>query len=303
MKKIRPFTNELSSRDPAVIFHNGQYYGCFASAGDTLSIICAPDVEGLTKAEPVKVFTPEAGTMWSKQLWAPELHVIDGKCYIYVAADDGDNHNHRMYVLENDSNDPLIPYTMHGKISDDTDKWAIDGTVFSHDGKRYFVWSGWEGDENVCQNLYIAEMADPFTLCSKRHLISTPEYEWEKYGADGTPESPFINEGPYVFTLGGKTYLSFSGAGSWCEDYCIALLELAGNDPLDKNCWKKAEKPLFSGNETVFGAGHCSVIVREYGNSADVFFHGWSKGATVVWNTVDFWHGELVTDEKGLVLK
>ena len=45
------------------------------------------------------------------------------------------------------------------------------------------------------------------------------------------------------------------------------------------------------------------MIVREDGNSADVFFHGWSKGATVVWNTVDFWHGELVTDEKGLVLK
>ena len=41
MKKIRNFTAELSSRDPDIIFHGGLYYGCFASEGDSISIICA----------------------------------------------------------------------------------------------------------------------------------------------------------------------------------------------------------------------------------------------------------------------
>jgi GH43 family beta-xylosidase len=303
MKKIRNFTAELSSRDPDIIFHGGLYYGCFASEGDSISIICAPDIDGLATAEPKKVYIAEPGTPWSKQLWAPELHVLDGNCYIYVACDDGNNHNHRMYVLENGSSDPLAPYTMHGKISDDTDRWAIDGTVLSFGGKRYFVWSGWEGELNVCQNLYIAEMSDPFTISSKRVLLSTPEYEWEKLGADGSPESPFINEGPYAFTLDGQTYISYSGAGSWCKDYCIALLKLVGEDPLDPTAWEKEDTPLFSANEEVFGAGHCSVIVREDGKSADLFFHGWDCAESVVeWNTVGFWHSVLSSENGKLVL-
>lgn len=77
-----------------------------------------------------------------KNLWAPELHIIDNKCYIYVACDDGNNENHRMYVLYNDSDNPLIEYKNNGIISDISNKWAIDGTVLNYKNELYFVWSG-----------------------------------------------------------------------------------------------------------------------------------------------------------------
>ena len=290
MKKIRNFEDKLSSRDPNVIFHNGQYYGCFASENDTLSIICSDSIDGLSSADPKVVYKAQQGTMYSKELWAPELHIIDGKCYIYVACDNGNNHNHRMYVLENNSSDPFDTYTLHGKISDTTDKWAIDGTVMKHKDKLYFIWSGWEGDVNLCQNLYIAEMKNPFELASERFLISTPEFDWEKLGATGTIEDPFINEGPYHFTLDGQTYISYSGAGSWCEDYCIAVLKLVGQDPLDINSWEKCPSPIFSSNSMVKGGGHCSVIsTKDY---AHVFFHAWDIEETdIKWNKVGFYHG------------
>ena len=40
-----------------------------------------------------------------------ELHYLDGAWYVYVAMDDGNNKNHRMYVLKGtDSKDPTKPF-------------------------------------------------------------------------------------------------------------------------------------------------------------------------------------------------
>jgi len=296
MNKLFDFKDDFSSRDPDVIRYDGKFYACAASAGNSISVICADTVEGLANATPKKVYVAEQGTPYSKELWAPELHIIDGKCYIYVACDDGNNHNHRMYVLENGCADPMASYTMHGKIADETDKWAIDGTVIEWEGERYFVWSGWEGERNVAQNLYIAKMKDPYTLSSPRHLISVPEYDWEKLGANGEDEDPFINEGPYGLVIDGELYITYSGAGSWCEHYCIAAMKLVGKDPLDREAWHKLPEPIFTANDMVKGAGHCSIVRTEDENL--LFFHAWEKEETVIeWNRVAAWCGKLVSDD------
>ncbi|MCZ4136287.1 alpha-N-arabinofuranosidase, partial [Escherichia coli] len=108
-------------------------------------------------------------------IWAPELHYINGAWYIYYAKDDGDNVNHRMYVMENTSPDPTQGnWQYKGQITDPTNKWAIDGTVLQTGGQLYFIWSGWEGDTNVRQNLYIAHMSNPWTIDSNRVEIARP---------------------------------------------------------------------------------------------------------------------------------
>lgn len=76
------------------------------------------------------VWRPEQGTAYSQELWAPELHYIDGAWYIYVAADDGNNANHRMYVLKSTSGDPTKAFEFVGKISDSTDKWLLTARFF-----------------------------------------------------------------------------------------------------------------------------------------------------------------------------
>ena len=48
-----------------------------------------------------------------RQLWAPELHQIGDRWYVYYTASDGQNENHRMYVLEADH--PLGPYHCAGE--------------------------------------------------------------------------------------------------------------------------------------------------------------------------------------------
>ncbi len=302
MKKLWYFSAEKSSRDPNVIFHNGKYYACFAGKDDSIGICVSETVEGLGAAPVKTVFKPETGTPYSKQLWAPELHIIDGGCYIYVACDDGDNHTHRMYVLANDSNDPMADYHMAGKIGDPTDKWAIDGTIVNYKNERYFVWSGWEGDTNVCQKLYIAKMKSPTELEGERYLISEPEHEWEKLGATGEEESPFINEGAFPVWLDGELYLLYSGAGSWCEDYCIAYLKLTGEDILDRASWTKCQTPILSKTSELMGAGHPSVIQRNGENL--IFFHAWTQDeSNVVWNRVYAYSGLLSKKDGELVIE
>ena len=291
MKKIIPASG-FSARDPHVIRYNGLYYRCFTCNAQDVHMSCADTLEGLQTAPMVKVWEPEPGTAWSQNVWAPELHILDGKCYIYVAADDGDKSNHRMYVLENGSSDPMQPYSLHGKIMEQADQYAIDGTVLHHNGSMYFLWSGRERDDIFIQNIYIAKMRDPYTLDSRRVCISTPELPWEKLGGAGVKGRSYVNEGPYGFQTAGRTFVAYSAAGSWCEDYCIAMLELVGEDPLDAAAWKKYPQPVFSKNETVKGAGHCSIIAGE--RSSDVFFHAWDADEQeIVWTRAAAWHGTL----------
>lgn len=235
--------------DPWFYEHEGRYYYCY-SLGNGVGVKSADTLAELYGAEGRRVYTAPGGTPYSAEYWAPELHFIDGRWYIYVAADDGANENHRMYVLSCDT--PDGDFVMEGKIADPTDKWAIDGTVLQYNGELWFVWSGWEGDENGQQNLYIAHMSDPTHIDGERVLISAPTLKWEK---NGMP----INEGPEILYHDDKTFLVYSASGSWTDDYCLGMLTLTG-DPGKKLGWAKSPVAVFSKAETAYGPGHCSFV-------------------------------------------
>ena len=46
----------------------------------------------------------------SREVWAPEIHFLDGRWYVYVAASDGQNRNHRMWALQSEGADPFGKY-------------------------------------------------------------------------------------------------------------------------------------------------------------------------------------------------
>jgi hypothetical protein len=55
-----------------------------------------------------------------------------------------------------------------GKISDRSDNWAIDPSVFEYKNQWYMIWSGWEENKNGQQNIYIAKMKNPWTIGGKK---------------------------------------------------------------------------------------------------------------------------------------
>ena len=169
---------------------------------------------------------------------------MQGALQLRVARYDkvGEEHYHIIsaYHKALRGSDPQGAFSRVGKLELTPDHWAIDGTLLVHEGKLYFIWSGWEGTENVAQHLYICPMRDPVTPSGPRVRISSPTYAWEKRGSGGSGKLPTINEGPQVLQKGKTTHVIYSAAGSWCDDYCLGRLTLqSGGSPLNPAHWHK----------------------------------------------------------------
>ncbi len=275
------FANPLlpSGADPWSIYKDGFYYYTH-TVGDRLIIWKTKSIAELSKAESKIIWTPPANTAYSKQLWAPEIHFINGNWYVYFAADDGNNSNHRMYVIENSSADPFMgTWTFKGKVADSTDKWAIDGSVFKHNTQWYMIWSGWEGEVNGMQSIYIARLKNPWTIEGKRVRISAPTYSWEKYGDlhdAANPHHVDVNEGPQIITHKNKMFLIYSASGCWTDYYGLGMLHFTGKDNLlDSASWHKNAKAVFTGSvkNSVYAPGHNSFFKSPDGKEDWILYH------------------------------
>jgi len=264
-----------ASPDPWMIYHDGHYYFC-KSADGGIKIYKSEFLSNWKNAQAKVVWRPPANGGYSKELWAPELHFLNGKWYVYFAADDGQNKNHRMHVLESNSGDAMGDY--HFASTLDTEGWAIDGTVMHYQNKMYFVWSGWVGaNDGMPQHLFIAEMSSPTKLSSRRVLIASPQFEWEK---DGVQDRKGLLEGPEaLYSPKGKVFITFSAAASWTEFYKIGALELTGNNPLDRNSWHHIPNFLFGENKanSVYGTGHASFVKSKDGKEDYIVYHAMEK--------------------------
>ena len=271
------FTNPLlqSGPDPWVVWWKGFYYYS-NSSGKNLTLRKTADITGLRHAEKKVVWTPEPGHPWSNELWAPELHRWDNKWYIYFAADAGDNASHRIYVVENDNDDPIEgTWKLKGKVGDSSDKWAIDATLFELSGNHYLVWSGWKGDSDGEQDLFIAHMSNPWTIDSPRTLISKPTYDWETHG-DLPGRHVSVNEGPEALLHGDKLFIVFSASGCWTDFYALGALQAnPGANLLDAGSWTKIDHPLLSTDSKagVFGPGHNGFFKSPDGKQNWIIYH------------------------------
>ncbi len=282
------FTNPLlpTGPDPWVEYKDGVYYYMNTTAIN-LTVWRTRNIADLGTAEKKVVWTPPATGPYSRDIWAPEIHFLSGKWYIYFAADGATNQSHRIWVIENASADPFQgEWTFKGKVAETSDKWAIDASVFEDKGQFYMIWSGWGDDKNGTQSIYIARMKNPWTIDGPRTRVSTPEYAWEKIGdvdrkkQPGDPPHIDVNEGPEMLKHDDKLFLIYSASACWTDYYALGMLEAAsGSDLLNPASWKKSSKPVFQQSPAagVYAPGHNGFFKSPDGKQDWIIYHANSQ--------------------------
>ncbi|MFD1486091.1 family 43 glycosylhydrolase [Lacticaseibacillus baoqingensis] len=274
MNQKQPIVSQRA--DPCAYLHtDGYYYFTGSVPGyQTIELRRAKTLAGLADGEVKTVWHAHTDGPMSQLIWAPEIHYLNGKWYIYFAASDSATerdaqHHHRMFVIECAQADPMTnDWLEKGQIKTAQESFSLDATVFELNQQLYYLWAQLEPAIPNNSNLYLSKMANPWTLTGKQTLLSIPEYDWETIGFA-------VNEGPAVLVRNGKVFVTYS-ASATDEHYAVGLLWAdASADLLNGFSWHKAASPVFasSAQHHLFGPGHNSFTTTPDGSQDVIVYH------------------------------
>lgn len=256
--------------DPWVIRQGGYYY-LTHTTGRNLTIWKTRRLSEAASAPAKIAWTPPAAGPNSYEIWAPELHFLDGKWYFYYTATDAKNFSDStryVFVLENASPDPTTgTWTDRGRLN--TRYSGLDGSVFERGGRRYFLYSAYVGPQSV---LCIAPMTNPWTLdASREAIIGKPTFDWEKGGGRQIMEGP-----EYLAGQRGQALIVYSASACWDDNYSLGMLSAApGADLLLAASWTKSPRPVLQKSVAhgVFGPGHNAFTTSPDGRQNWLVYH------------------------------
>ncbi len=274
IRENKPFIEQRA--DPYVYRHtDGAYYfTASVPAYDRIVLRRSDSLLGLAKAPEKTVWRKHESGEMSRHIWAPELHYLDGKWYLYFAAGEQDDMwKIRPFVLECTGQDPLEDaWVEKGKMqrSDDDiysfEAFSLDATILENNGERYFIWAEKVSVGIQISNLYIARMESPTKLATAQVLLTTPDYDWER-------RDIWVNEGPAVIRKNGRIFLTYSASATG-ECYCMGMLSIGEDeDLLDPRAWKKERYPVLSSSREagLYGPGHNSFTKLPDGTDVCVY--------------------------------
>ena len=230
-------------------------------------------LDGLKDAKEKVIWKPTADNKSHRFIWAPEMHYIGGKWYMYYAGS-GDVNNRwdiNCCVLQCTGQDPYNDsWTEIGKFqaaSGDNfsfSRFLLVMIYFECNGKHYVIWA----QQGPASNLYMAQInpQEPWKTTTQPVCLTRPEYYWEC-------ATFAVNEGPSVVQHDGRVIIAYSASGTGPE-YCIGYLYAdATADLMNVASWTKQTTPALTSEDLVdeYGPGHNSFTKDENGN--DIFVY------------------------------
>ncbi len=285
---MNPFI--LERADPYITLGPDGYYYFTASypmksdmdpnGYDRVILRRAQTVQELSSAEERTIWKATDTGLTHRFIWAPELHCINGKWYVFYSGSCRNDHYWYIdcHVLVCEGSDPYTDNWRElgrfGRTDEDHFSFtgfSLDMTYFEAAGHGYVIWAQHNEEKISCLYLGEVDPLKPYVLISAPMLLTKPEYDWEKVRFA-------VNEGPAVLKHEDKIYVSFSASGTGPE-YCVGLLEAREDaDLLNTDSWKKYDKPLLCSEDLTdeYGPGHNSFVKDTDGTDLFVY-HARSK--------------------------
>lgn len=269
---------DRNSADPTILRLGDFYYLTLSENTErNLTVYKSSLLTSFREAESIVAYSTLEGF---SDLWASEMHVVDGDLYIYFTMTGGGK-DHRMYVIKAD--DPTNPMgnwsdsirynnyfhclewsvmqkivhicTLNTRLMPDWDFAAIDGTIFNHgNGRRYFVFATWAFGPLT---IYIAPMNSPTQVGFPKIELKRPTEEWECY--EGC-----VKEGPFFIFKNNVSFCVYSVSSTWGPNYALAMMNISYElDPMTVSNWQMPDGPIFYRNdeEEVYTTGHAAFTV------------------------------------------
>ncbi len=280
----------LDAADPSVVHHDGAYLMVY-TMDSRLAVVRSTSVAGLRDAEAVTVWTKDSDPQAPCcSMWAPELHLIDGRWYLYYSAKVDQNFdNLRNYVLESAGSDPLGPYTFKGLVAPPGQNFkALDGTVYRHpDGRLLYLWSCYPPQQSEGQSICIAPMSNPWTISAARTKISVGDGE----------EGCTVREGPVILPRNGTLNLVYSVCNYADSSYRLRTQSApASADLFDPASWSSPRTILSTGNG-VYGPGHNGFFTSPDGTQTWIAYHGYPSECGLACHPRDTYVQQVAFDD------
>jgi len=165
---------DTTSADPYIYLHtDGFYYFVLSTEGSI--VVMKNDIltNWRTPMERQKVFQLPEG---NQNLWAPEIHHIDGQWYIYFTMGTGEIPTQRMWVIQAlNPESPLGAYSGSKRLASPENYYQIDGTVIQYGNSTnlYMMWSGCDspGIDNPT-NIYREDVQPHYTPGGKNSFTN-----------------------------------------------------------------------------------------------------------------------------------
>ena len=260
-----PIISSRSAADPSVVYHDGWYYltATFDPSGGVW-IWKSRTLADWTGAVKKRVWTASETGPMSQQIWAPELHRLRGRWYLYFTASDGKDRHHRHYVLEAITDDPMGAYTNKGRMDESFDQYAIDGSVLeTEDGRLFWMYT-------ARKQLGLVPMTNPWTVDNTRRRIqlAEPTEPWERGWI----------EAPEALVHDGNIFVIYSAGHSATPHYVLGRLTHTGGSVMDPDNWQKHPAPVFKPYVgpagAVYTTGHCTFTRSPDGTESWLVYHG-----------------------------
>lgn len=262
---VNPLGNE-SHPDPCIVYSQKEkcYYGISTNCSkqlwgsDDIVIHRTENFEDMfVKSESRVAYKSCAQDDTYGYLWAPELHLINGKWYIYTSTQNSDKDTTKhIIVLEAKTDSPFDGFKLCGHINRDI--YAIDPSVYvdEENGKLYLCTSPVIDGVQV---IALQELKSPAEPIGKMEVIARPELSWELV-PPYDKNCKIVEGGYFVKSPNGRLFILYSANGCWSDDYAIGLLEYKGREMVSGASWEKYPEIILKKGNGNYGPGHASFF-------------------------------------------